>query len=178
MPDAIDCDPGNEPPDGPQRRRSPQGVRRPRSVRVCLSEAEHAEVVAAASRAGLAAGAFAAEAVLAVARGTVMTPDAVLREVLSRFDRAVMQVRRVGVNLNQAVAALHATGRAGGDLVPYAALSVRTADRVEAIAGELQAQIVSVIRSRGPARSPARPRRGGRSAVPDGPGSGPRFANR
>ena len=68
MPDSIHRDPGDESSAGPQRRRSPQGARRPKSIRVSLSEAEHAEVLAAASRAGLAQGAFAAEAVLA-ARG-------------------------------------------------------------------------------------------------------------
>lgn len=142
------------------------------------SEAEHAEVAAAASRAGLAAGAFAAEAVLAVARGTVITPDAVLREVLSRLDQAVGQVRRAGVNLNQAVAALHATGRAGGDLVPYAAVAVRTAARLETVADELAARVMAVIRSRGPALSAAAPRRDGRPALPDGSGAGPRSADR
>jgi hypothetical protein len=153
MPDAINRDPGDEPPTGRQRRRSRQGTRRPRSVRVCLSEAEHAEVAGAASRAGLAQGAYAAEAVLAAARGVMITPDAALREILSRLDRAIIQVRRVGVNLNQAVAALHATGQPAGDLVPYAALSVRTAGRLEAIAVELRIRIGSVLR---PARSPGR----------------------
>ena len=43
----------------------------------------------------------------------MITPDAVLRDVLSRFDRAIVQVRRIGVNLNQAVAALNATGQPG-----------------------------------------------------------------
>jgi hypothetical protein len=175
MPDAIDRDPGDEPPTGRQRRRSRQGTRRPRLVRVCLSEAEHAEVAAAASRCGLAAGAFAAEAVLAAARGTMITPDTVLREVLSRFDRAVVQVRRAGVNLNQAVAALHATGQSAGDLVPYAALSVRTAGRLEAIAEELRTRIGSVLR---PARSPAAPRPDRRSGVPDRRRSRPRSPGR
>ena len=167
MPDAIHRDPEDDKlPVGRPRRRSSQGVARPKSIRVSLSDAEHAEVSAAAARAGLAQGAFAAEATLAAARGMMITPDTVLRDLLSRFDRAIMQVRRIGVNLNQAVAALNATGQPGGDLVPYAALSVRGAARLEAIAEELRKRIVSAIRSRGPARFPAGPPSGGRSAGP------------
>jgi hypothetical protein len=176
MPDAIHRDPEDDKPwVGRPRRRSPQGVPRPKSIRVSLSDAEHAEVSAAAARAGLAQGAFAAEATLAAARGMMITPDAVLRDLLSRFDRAIMQVRRIGVNLNQAVAALNATGQPGGDLVPYAALSVRGAARLEAVADELRTRIVSAIRSRGPARFPAGPPSGSRCAGPDWCGSGPGF---
>ena len=39
-------------------------------------------------------------------------------------------VRRIGVNLSQAVANLNATGQGPGDLLPYAAESVRWADRI------------------------------------------------
>ena len=98
MPDAID--PGREYA-GPARagrphRRPRQPVRRTRTIRFDVSEAEHAEVAGAAGRAGLTYGAFAAEATLAAARGTMMTPDAVLREVLTVFGRAVLQARKAG----------------------------------------------------------------------------------
>jgi hypothetical protein len=178
MPDAIHRDPGDEPPSGRQRRRSRQGTPRTESVRVCLSRAEHAEVAVAASRAGLAQGAYAAEAVLAAARGVMITPDAVLRDILSRLDRAIIQVRRVGVNLNQAVAALHATGRPGGDLVPCAALAVRAAGRLDTAAEELRTRIGPVLRPRGPVRSLAAPRPDRWSGVPDRRGSRPRSADR
>jgi hypothetical protein len=74
-------------------------------MRFSLTEAEHAEVRVAASRAGRARAAFAAEATLAAARGTVLTPDTALDDALGvsdRLDHAAEQVRKVGVNLNQA----------------------------------------------------------------------------
>ena len=56
----------------PRRRTRHQG-RRGRTVRFALTEEEYAEVSAAARQAGLARGAYAAEATLAVARGAVTT---------------------------------------------------------------------------------------------------------
>jgi transcriptional regulator with XRE-family HTH domain len=41
------------------------------------------------------------------------------------LDRAALLVRRIGVNLNQAVAKLNATGQRSGDLLPYAEESIR-----------------------------------------------------
>ena len=52
-----------------RRRRSRQAVSRPKVVQFSLTEEEFDEVSAAAARSGLARGAFAAEATLAVARG-------------------------------------------------------------------------------------------------------------
>jgi hypothetical protein len=43
-------------------------------------------------------------------------------------------VRRIGVNLNQAVAKLNSTGQRSGDLLPYAVESVRRAERLDAAA--------------------------------------------
>ena len=99
----------------PRRRTRHQG-RRGRTVRFALTEEEYAEVSAAARQAGLARGAYAAEATLAVARGAVTTPDAPLRDAFYALDRAALLVRRIGVNLNQAVAKLNATGQWSGDL--------------------------------------------------------------
>ena len=66
---------------GPGRAAGP-GIRarRHRTVRFALTEDEYAEVSAAARQAGLARGAYAAEATLAIARGDVTTPDAPLRD--------------------------------------------------------------------------------------------------
>ena len=47
--------------------------------------------------------------------------------------RASGLVRRIGVNLNQAVAKLNATGQRSGDLLPYAAESFRRAERLDAV---------------------------------------------
>ena len=60
----------------------------------------------------MARGAFAAEAALAAARGEAALPAGdQLADVLSELIRAAGLVRRIGVNLNQAVARLNATGR-------------------------------------------------------------------
>ena len=95
---------------GVRRRRSRQGIPRPRTVQFSLSEGEFAEVSEAAARSGLARGAFAAEATLATARGTQARVWSPLRAALADLMAAAGLVRRVGTNLNQAVARLNATG--------------------------------------------------------------------
>ena len=120
-------------------RRSRQPAPRGRTVRFGLSEGEFAELEAAAARAGLARGAFAAEAALAVARGqATMEAGDRLRDVLAELIRAAGLVRRIGVNLNQAVARLNATGQRSADLVPYAAESIRRAERLDAAAEQVR----------------------------------------
>jgi hypothetical protein len=116
------------------RRRSRQAAARVRSVRFSLTEAEHTEVAAAAAHAGLAKGAYAAHATLAAARGMINPADAPLRQALTELIRAAGLVRRIGVNLNQAVAKLNVTGQRSGDLLPYAAESMRRAERLDAAA--------------------------------------------
>jgi hypothetical protein len=133
----------------PPRRRSRHHGRRSRTVRFALTDAEYAEVSAAARQAGLARGAYAAEATLAVARGTVATPDASLRDAFYALDRAALLVRRIGVNLNQAVAKVNATGQWSGDLPRYAEESIRRADRLEKAGEELRTRFLRVIRASG-----------------------------
>ncbi len=58
--------------------------------------------------------------------------------MLSELIRAAGLVRRIGVNLNQAVARLNATGRPSGDLVPYAAESIRRARHLDAVAEQVR----------------------------------------
>jgi hypothetical protein len=172
MPDAID--PAREYA-GPARagrphRRPRQPVRRTRTIRFDVSEAEHAEVAGAAGRAGLTYGAFAAEATLAAARGTMMTPDALLREVMTLFGRAVVQAHKAGGDLNQAVRALNSTGQPGGDLLPYAAQSARATSQLEEIAEQVRVRLVAAIRARG---GPPGPADGHRSAAPGQSGPPP-----
>ena len=102
------------------RRRARHQARRSRTVRFALTDEEYAEVSAAARQAGLARGAYAAEATLAIARGAVTAPDVPLADAVHALDRAALGVRRIGVNLNQAVAKLNATGQWSGDLPAYA----------------------------------------------------------
>jgi hypothetical protein len=103
-------------------------------VEFSLTGEEFELLEAAAARAGRARGAYAAEAALAVARGGAVGASAPLTELLQELIRASGLVRRIGVNLNQAVAKLNATGQRSGDLVPYAAESLRRAERLDAVA--------------------------------------------
>src|SRR5208283_1526691 len=120
------------------RRRPREQAARPRTVRFGLTEAESAELEQAAGRAGLAKGAFAAEAALAAARGTATAPGASFQDALAELMRAAGLVRRIGVNLNQAVAKLNATGQQSGDLLPYARESMRRAEMLTTAAEDVR----------------------------------------
>jgi hypothetical protein len=108
-----------------KRRRSRQAVPRPKVVQFSLTEDEFAEVSKASARSGLARGAFAAEAALAMAREAPVLAWSPLREASVELMSAAGLVRRVGTNLNQAVARLNATGQRGEDLVPAAQFCAR-----------------------------------------------------
>jgi hypothetical protein len=123
------------------RRRSRQAAPRPRLVKFFLTDGELAELDDAASRAGLARGAFAAEAALAAARGMSMPASSPAREALVELMTAAGLVRRVGTNLNQAVAKLNATGERSGELFPYAAESIRRAEQLDAAAEEIRKRL-------------------------------------
>jgi hypothetical protein len=123
------------------RRRSRQSVKRPRTLRFDLSDEEFCEVGAAAERAGLAKGAYAAQATLSAARCVGVPGESPLRDALAEFIRAAGLVRRIGVNLNQAVARLNATGQRSGDLLPYAAESVRRVQLLDQAAEEVRKRI-------------------------------------
>jgi len=151
-----------QPADAPPRRRTRNQGRRSRTVRFALTDQEYAELSDAATHAGLARGAFAAEAALSVARGVVVTPDAPLRDAFHALDRAALLVRKIGVNLNQAVAKLNKTGQWSGDLVPYAEESDRRAARLEAAGEDLRKRFLRAIR----APRPRGPETAGRPAVP------------
>ena len=116
------------------RRRSPQTAGRVRSVRFGLTEDEYREVVTAAAHTRMATGAYAACATLAAARAMANPAETPLRQALTELIRAAGLVRRIGVNLNQAVAKLNATGQRSADLLPYAAESLRRAERLDAAA--------------------------------------------
>jgi hypothetical protein len=119
-------------------RRPRQQVKRSRRVEFCLDGEEFAILDGAARRAGLARGAYAASAAVAAARGLGSQADSPLREALGEFIRASGFVRRVGVNLNQAVAKLNATGQPPGNLLPYAAECLRKAERLDAVAEQIR----------------------------------------
>jgi hypothetical protein len=135
-------EPGGRPAAGSRSRRRPrEQAARLCTVRFGLTEAESAELEQAAGRAGLAKGAFAAEAALAAARGTATAPGASFQDALAELMRAAGLVRRIGVNLNQAVAKLNATGQSPGDLLPYAQACMRRVDHLDAVADQLRKAI-------------------------------------
>jgi len=102
------------------RRRSRQAVSRPKAVQFSLTQGELEEVSDAASRSGLARGAFAAKVTLAALHEVPAQAGSQLREALAELMTAAGLVRRAGTNLNQAVARLNATGQRGEDLLPSA----------------------------------------------------------
>ncbi|SNT65686.1 hypothetical protein SAMN05421812_12529 [Asanoa hainanensis] len=102
---------------------------RPRRIAPSFTEQEMADVQKAAEDAGLTPTGFLAEAGLAAARGT---PPASLdrgREGLAQLQAELFDARvavgRIGTNLNQAVAALNATGAAPDWLIQAVAMCER-----------------------------------------------------
>ena len=77
-------------------RRSRQSTPRPHLVKFFLTEEELADLSDAARHAGLAKGAFAAEAALTAARGSAMPVGSALRDALVELMRATGLVRRIG----------------------------------------------------------------------------------
>ena len=126
---------------GGVRRRAREAVSRPKVVQFSLTIEEFEQVSEAAARAGLARGAFAAEVTLAAANGAQARVASPLREVLGELMAAAGLVRRVGTNLNQAVARLNATGQRGEDLLPSAEFCVRVIRRLDEAAEQVRRSI-------------------------------------
>ena len=123
------------------RRRSRQAAPRVRLVKFFLTDDELAELDEAAGQAGLARGAFAAEVTMAAARGRSARISAPLREALVELMSAAGLVRRVGTNLNQAVARLNATGQRSEDLLPAAQFCTRVIRRLDEAAEHVRRNV-------------------------------------
>jgi predicted chitinase len=123
---------------GQGRRRGRQPAPRRHRVGFVLTDQEYAAVQAASRRAGQAKGAYAAQAVLAATQEATPGADAPMRAALAELMHAAGLVHRIGVNLNQAVAKLNATGQRSGDLLPYAAESVRRARHLDEAADQVR----------------------------------------
>jgi hypothetical protein len=120
---------------GQGQRRARQQVPRTHQVEFTLTVEEYAAIEKAAKRAGLARGAYAASAVMAAAAyGSPVGDQGPLRQVLVELMRAAGLVRRIGANLNQAVAKLNAIGQPTETLPAYAAQRIRHADHIDAVA--------------------------------------------
>jgi hypothetical protein len=63
------------------------------------------------------------------------------RETVAELIRATVQVQKVGTNLNQAVAALNATGQPPGNLIQYAQYAARVTEKIEQIAMKIGRQL-------------------------------------
>jgi Mobilization protein NikA len=125
----------------PAGRRSRQTAPRPHRVKFFLTDDELAELSDAANRAGLAKGAFAAEAALAAARASAVPVGSSSRDALVELMRATGLVRRIGVNLNQAVARLNATDQRAEDLGPVAQMCSRVIQRLDEAAEQVRRSI-------------------------------------
>jgi len=111
------------------------GRRRPVSVRFAVEEFAALEL--AAGRAGLTPTGFVGAAALAAASGSAGPAASESREALAELMAARAAVRRFGVNVNQAVAALNATGEAPDWLGQAVELAARAVARVDAAAEAL-----------------------------------------
>ncbi len=123
------------------RRRSRQAAPRPKVVQFSLTQEEFDQLSSAATRAGMARGAFAAEVTLAAASGAQARTASPLRETLDELMEAAGLVRRIGTNLNQAVAKLNATGQPSDDLLPAAEFCVRVVQRMDEAAEQVRRSI-------------------------------------
>lgn len=83
---------------------------RPRQVRLRYTDQEYATVERAAHVAGLTSTGYVAEAALAAAAGGEPTTSAPWRDALTELMQARAQVRRIGLNINQAARALNVAG--------------------------------------------------------------------
>ncbi len=110
---------------------------RDHQVKLRYTAAEYALLTEAAHSAGLTPSGFAAECAIAAARGVRAPSVLPLREALLELIAARTQVRRFGININQAVRSLNATGQAPEWLYSAAALTCRAVDRLDAAAAEL-----------------------------------------
>jgi hypothetical protein len=117
-----------------QGRRARGQVPRTRRLEFTLTDEEYAVVTAGARRAGLARSAYAGKAAMAAANGMPLGDQELYRQTLIELMRAAGLVRRLGVNLHQAVTALTATGQPAGELPGYAARIIGRADHIDEVA--------------------------------------------
>ena len=113
-----------------------------------FTEQERAEIELAAAAIGMTATGFAAEAALLAARGTPMALDVTVaqRETFARLQRQLFEARtavnRFGSLVNQAVAALHATGQPPIESLAHAtALCTRAVRNLDLLIDELHRRL-------------------------------------
>jgi hypothetical protein len=100
-------------------------------------EAEYAAVCDAARKVGLTPTGYAAQVALAVATGTPPPAADPLRDALVELIAARTQVRRFGVNVNQAVRELNSTGQPPDWLDRAVVLTGRAVTRLDEAAAAI-----------------------------------------
>jgi hypothetical protein len=130
---------------GQRRYRRRDVVGRTRLVKVYLTEGEYAEVVAAAAAAvngwPTSVSGYAAGALVTFARRRLQPELDPLRDAVLEVMWARSAVNRFGSNVNQAVAALNATGHEPAWLADAVRLCARAVDRAEESMVELRRQL-------------------------------------
>lgn len=110
-----------------RRTRAADGRRRNR-IAVHLTDSELEAIRAAAGRHRMAAGAWTAATAVTAARSHAMPADSAMRELLAEVIDVAAQVRKAGVNLNQAVRAVNASGAGQPALVHHLEHALGRAD--------------------------------------------------
>lgn len=123
-----------------RNRRPRSESKRRRVLYILLSDDEHAAVSRAAEREHLATAAWAALTLLAAASGTPRAEHNQVREVLKAVMQARGQAQRIGVNLNQAVAALN-SGEVSSTIQSYARAAAHTVRKLDELADDLRKRL-------------------------------------
>jgi hypothetical protein len=110
-------------------------------ISLWYDRSEYGHVAAAAARAGLTPTSFVAAAALAVARESTPPVPSPMRELLAEFNVARTLVGRFGTNVNQAVAALHATGEAPAALARAVEVCTRATARLDLVVARIQRRL-------------------------------------
>ena len=128
------------------------------AMKVLYGDDEWLLVVEAARAAGLRPSSYVATVALAQARRTLQPDDpddprhsrpAVDEELLTELVQARLALGRYGVNVNQAVAALHSTGRVPSWLEQAVAGAQRSVERVDETAALITQRLERGRRQRG-----------------------------
>jgi hypothetical protein len=102
---------------------------------------EHGEVQAAAKRAGMATSAWVGMTSTGAARHELITLTQYQSELVRELIRVGWLLGKAGVNLNQSVAKLNATGQASPKLAAEAEYLVRLAERVEVAIAHIRSRM-------------------------------------
>ena len=115
----------------PGRDRNHHRPGRPRQIKVRYTHEEYATIAGAARDTGLTPTGYVAETALATANNTQTPSTAPWRTALLELIQARTQVRRIGTNINQAAAAINATGEPPPWLEHALAITNRAVSRLD-----------------------------------------------